>query len=78
MEDRNDGGAAYPTMFEGGSNSGESPYFEKGMTLRDWFAGNVVGSMFSLVQGAKDEDEAAMMCARMAYKTADAMLEARK
>lgn len=70
MEDRNDA-PAFPVT------AGNQVY-ATGLTLRDWFAGNIVANMFAYVQGAKDEDEAAMMCARIAYKTADAMLEARK
>lgn len=70
MEDRNDA-PAFPVT------AGNQVY-ATGLTLRDWFAGHVVANMFAHFKGAKDEDEAAMMCARMAYKTADAMLEARK
>lgn len=41
---KDNGGAAFPTMFEGGKNNAESPWFEKGMTLRDYYAGQATES----------------------------------
>ncbi len=39
----NTGGAAFPVTYEGGNNNGDSPYFHKGMTLRDYFAAHADG-----------------------------------
>ena len=57
----NDGGQAFPQL-----NS-------TGMTLRDWFAGQVIGAIVGKCSNSGDED-----VARMAYNLAAAMIEARK
>jgi hypothetical protein len=61
---------AFPTV-AGGS---------KGMTLRDWFAGQVlVGIMETCKNDTRNEGEThEQMFARKSYQVADAMLEARK
>ena len=87
--DIKDGGPAFPTMFEGGQNNGESPYFEKGMALRDWIAGQCVAAAFGdggneslRTEEGETVDEATARhwggVAKAAYIAADAMLAARK
>lgn len=86
-----DGGHAYPVCFEGGKNSGESPYFHEGMSLRDWFAGQFLAGATATETAPLDVRDAADQhdvdcalrehwshCARAAYIAADAMIAARK
>lgn len=87
-----DGGHAYPVCFEGGENSGETPYFREGMSLRDWFAGKfLAGAAASPTSDVpldadpsdqSDVDRALRehwdCAARAAYIAADAMIAARK
>lgn len=73
MTKTDNGGAAYPAMFEGGNNNGETPYFEKGMTLRDYFAGQAMQAVIST--GA---DNTVEHIATVSYMAADAMIAARK
>ena len=65
MSARNDGGPAYPI-----SNGRETDF---GMSLRDYFAGQVVST---IMPDARVEDYA--HAATEAYKMADAMLAARE
>ena len=62
----NDGGPAFPMTGEG---YGDPRYSQYGMTLRDWFAG--------MVLQASCQDAGPWEAARLAYKYADAMVEAR-
>jgi hypothetical protein len=68
MSSRKDGGYAFPT---GNSDVGIPYEFRYGMTLRDWFAGQVLASAKG--DGGHVDDMAAY-----AYRIADAMIEARK
>lgn len=54
-------------------------FYQDGMTLRDWFAGQALTSTMRLVTGMECENgETMAQCfARRAYEMADAMLEAR-
>lgn len=58
------------------------PAMAAGMTLRDWFAGQVIAAIFSspgLNPAAKEAGITPTRCAAVsAYQLADAMLEARK
>jgi hypothetical protein len=60
--------AAFPcsTGFDGGA-------FQTGMTLRDWFAGQVIAGMMA----NQDNDNGAAHNANYAYLMADAMLKER-
>ena len=60
-----DGGPAYP------SKNGH--YFEPGMTLRDWFAGQALVGIWACPTVSGDLHD----LADEAYKTADAMIAAR-
>lgn len=65
-EQINDGGPAFPTH----GTMGE--VVQEGMSLRDYFAGQVIGHFAGMGGGAYVEDAA------LAYQIADAMLAARK
>ena len=61
----NDGGPAFPVPH---------PRQDRGMTLRDWFAGQALaGTMAYPNSGTYTVEENAVFC----YKVADAMLKAR-
>ncbi len=63
---KDDGGPAFPAQWDDKDN--------EGMTLRDWFAGQVIAS----VKGWHPADRRGKSSAVIAYEIADAMLEARK
>ena len=70
----NDGGPAFP---------GEvcCTYFEPGMSLRDWFAGQALPAMMQMAGVPKDParcDAVITNVAAAAYQFADAMLAARE
>ncbi len=72
-----DGGAAFPGPFSGhcGKPDHMAPcdcYVDKGMTLRDWFAGQVINRVARL--GTPIDYK---VHAKEAYKIADAMISAR-
>lgn len=73
-EAQNDGGPAFPTA-DGNASDGEKTVeyssTERGMSLRDWFAGQCI------VGYDPAGREAAETLARSAYQMADAMLAAR-
>jgi len=72
-EQINDGGPALPTA-DAYHPSGQIAYGRKGMTLRDWFAGQALAGLVPyVVKGATFEN-----VAEDAYKAADAMLRARE
>lgn len=64
MTNPTDGGHAFP-----------SPPYDKGMSLRDYFAGQVVAEALQLLDFMDDTSAAA--AAKYAYQVADAMLAAR-
>ena len=64
---KNDGGPAYPSLRETGESAG------RGMSLRDWFAGQALSGIL-----ASERDAGAPDLAREAYLYADAMLAARE
>ncbi len=69
----NDGGPAFPCEVQQGKN--EFPARLPGMTLRDWFAGQVIGHFAAQ---ALMEHWQAYECANDAYAYADAMMKARE
>jgi len=73
-EQINDGGPALPTA-DAYHPSGQIAYGRKGMTLRDWFAGQALVGLLSgpAVEGVPTPDRKAVV----AYQFADAMLKAR-
>ena len=64
MSAPDDGGPAFPSQ--------NGHYFEPGMTLRDWFAGQALAGMLDRAYGIKCE-----IIAARSYEMADAMLAAR-
>lgn len=71
MSKINDGGAAFPS-------EGEGKYHSPGMTLRDWFAGQVINGLMAGRQGASIQKQFAAIECDLAYEYADAMLSARE
>jgi hypothetical protein len=69
---------AFPVIAEGGTNSGLHPEFHSGMSLRDWFAGQAIGSALACMNPITIEPDANAKLARMAYALADAMLSERQ
>ncbi len=69
-EDKDDGGNAFPAMLPGGN------YCTTGMSLRDWFAGQVLAAIISH-PGMEPDDCHRDGCASLAYEFSDAMLKAR-
>ena len=67
----NDGGQAFPCLTPNDNNINYADYVP-GMTLRDYFAGQIIGSLISVY--ADDMKT----IARHAYKQADAMIEERE
>lgn len=63
-----DGGSAFPLHLYGDLG--------KGMTLRDWFAGQAVSGSVAYANFHESDD--ARTAAEYAYRVADAMLEARE
>lgn len=63
MDDKDTGGPAFPGPFSQ----------DRGMTLRDWFAGQALAGM--LARGTTNDDAEVAV---EAYSLADAMLEERK
>lgn len=70
----NDGGPAFAM----GIPSDHSDYIQKGMTLRDYFAGQALIAHGHKKFTAGPGDSATMLEADWAYLVADAMIEARK
>ena len=71
-EQINDGGPALPTA-DAYHPSGQIAYGRKGMSLRDWFAGQALAGMVAAV----DRSGSHALYAEESYKFADAMLKAR-
>jgi hypothetical protein len=81
MNNDKTGGPAYPhnlverTLDEKGNVIGGGSFSEQGMTLRDWFAGQMMAAMATPLYG---KDGIHRMTAEACYRFADAMIEARK
>ncbi len=64
---KNDGG---PAFAHGNPEQGGDP----GMSLRDWFAGQVIGDV---VHASAGFSKGAALCAQVSYEIADEMIKAR-
>lgn len=73
-----DGGPAFHsiTIKDGDNYNAPTKYYHKGMSLRDWFAGQALASMTVAPDYSKGHCNQAM--ADRAYNIADHMLERRK
>ena len=74
-----DGGAVFPFIVyhsEGRGSSVEGSYMDKGLTLRDWFAGQALSGL-AVDYINQPEDLTIEVMAKHAYTIADAMIEAR-
>lgn len=72
----NTGGPAFPTLADNGHAMNQD-----GMTLRDWFAGKAMTTMFypAIMESIRtDKDLNCDQVAAFAYLMADAMLKARE
>lgn len=73
-ERRNDGGPAFPDPVAVGPSGYVYPSNSAGMSLRDWFAGQVLAGHAYTIHSV----QAHSRVATKAYAIADAMLKARK
>ena len=74
---RKDGGPAYP----GGWTDDPGTEFDRGMSLRDWFAGMALQGMLAnttITQAVADNNLGSSYVAGQAFHAADAMLQARE
>lgn len=74
-----DGGSAFPLNTSNVSNPGAFDA-EPGMSLRDYFAGQVLGEVFRMVMAlpsSEDGPSPSKWAALVAYEMADAMIAAR-
>ncbi len=72
-----DGGPAFPRNSRANKDGNRVEEAQKGMSLRDWFAGNVARNHMQINEHNVNAHQAAQT-AKWAYMVADAMLEARK
>jgi hypothetical protein len=68
MMRKNDGGPAHPVC------TGNPDHWQKGMSLRDWFAGQVIAGLYSNGNIQPSEPQGYV---RAAYEIADAMIAER-
>ena len=73
-----DGGPAFPWQewIDSSDPFVKNPIEHKGMSLRDWFAGQAVSGSVAYANFHESDD--AQTAAEYAYRVADAMLEARE
>lgn len=75
----NDGGPAFPESSH--NQQGRYETFQKGMTLRDWFAGQAINGMMLHVLDLKatiNDREMDKIVSKACYELADAMLKTRE
>ena len=79
MSKREDGGSAFPLVIETSDGFSTKVHANKGMTLRDYFAGQAIASipLRSWDHVGVDDLERIDAWAKCAYLVADAMLAAR-
>lgn len=79
MSNTNNGGSAFPVAASFSPHSNREGDAQIGMSLRDYFAGRVIGPIVLDRPPSISIDEiAAETAAKLAYMIADAMLKARK
>lgn len=84
MSERNDGGPAFPQLEDDRLEDGTRYVRGEwgGMSLRDWFAGQITAAAITNAQGLgfmseEERSEQFAGLARISYDLADAMLKAR-
>lgn len=77
MSNEADGGQAFPIPLAADAVSGMLHAGEPGMTLRDWFAGQVLAGLCREYAHGINKNERTMNVEKMAYGLADAMLKER-
>ena len=78
MSTKDDGGSAFPLNFK---VLGTSMIVHDGMSMRDWFAGQIIEGLASfgkILPADSNWEEVFAEYADAAYRIADAMLERRK
>ena len=75
-----DGGPAFPQNDLSNYNIGPSDVCNEGMSLRDWFAGQIAAQTVARSSAPTEEQLPEMFAkvARLSYQMADAMIAARK
>ena len=74
MTQQDNGGAAFPSLHA----IGDIAYSKGGMSLRDWFAGQIAAGLYSGMGANLRCDDASIKAdAEIFYRLADAMLAAR-
>lgn len=70
------GGPAFPT--ENAAQTGATTWRYEGMSLRDYFAAQIIAGSVEVILSSYSQHESAEKRAKTAYLMADAMLEARE
>lgn len=78
-EDIDDGGQAFPVPGLSDLPNGDFIHPSTGMSLRDWFAGQMIAGLSRHAFGMSDAElpKEASRCAAFSYAVADAMIEER-
>lgn len=77
MKKLDDGGPAFPSPESFNANGERLSYFEYGMTLRDWFAGQALVGITTDIAFRMNDLGVLSEIAKDAYSVADAMLAER-
>lgn len=80
MSNKPDGGNAFPGRSDAGGMY-DMPQYDKGLSIRDWFAGIALQGLIAYGSTAvfgDDKETPETACARHAYKLADAMIKERE
>jgi hypothetical protein len=76
--ERKDGGPDNPPAFPPNAGWRDNDPDCRGLSMRDWFAGQAIGSALACMNPVTIEPDANAKLARMAYALADAMLSERQ
>ena len=79
MSERKDGGSVFPKMgsLYNADENLKNVFSDGGMSLRDWFAGQTLPGLVAYDPRMSDEGYEPNNVAELAYKYADALIEAR-
>lgn len=73
-----DGGLAFPHLNPNYDGNWDKEPQRGGMTLRDYFAGQIAAAMIPTIKGSHERHEAWSVIAEWSYELADAMLAERE